>query len=205
MQMKALSYTLFLLFTFLLLYLVSRVDHRVHPVTISSEALHPDILLGNVVVYTREHAYQRSLVQLREAIKSMKGIEEEVDEEGKEAIEQAISELNLVYKEIESGNLINEDLRRAMTKAFSALTVAELRVTEAYVASDKKSDAMIALGYGKVHLKNAMKFADQETFNDELEIYTVLDRLKSNENVSDEEILTALNKALVSLDQLQEK
>ncbi len=187
------------------MYVVSLVDHSIHPVTVSSEAIHPDILLGNVVVYTREHAYQRSLAQLDEAIKSMKVIEQEVDEEGKEAIELAIGELNLVYEEIVRGDLVDEDLRRAMNKAFSALTVAELKVTEAYVASDKKSNAMIALGYGKVHLKNAMKFADQETFKDELEIYTELDALKSREDVSKEEILVALNKALVSLDQLQAK
>lgn len=201
--MKFFQNILFLGFVLSCFYIYGLIDHSRHAVTVSDDAIRPDLLLENTRLYTREHAKERSLKQLYKAIQAMRNIEDDVDDQGKEAIEVAINDLIGIYEEIQSGQVVEADLRSAFTKAFNALTYAELKVSEVLINTDMKSDAIIALGYGKVHIKNALKFADKEKFEDELRIYTELDSMISSPDMTKEETIRHLNKVLAELDQLQ--
>ena len=121
------------------------------------EAVKPDLLLDNTKYYLKEHAYERSMSQLDYAIKSIRNIEADLEDESRTIIEASIIDLERVREEMEMDSLVTEDLNRAFSNALSALTLAELKVSEVLIKEDHPMDAIVAMKYGMLHIKNALK------------------------------------------------
>lgn len=195
-----------------ILYLIIAVVLVVGMITIpkfykSLDPLKTDFYLDNSKVYLlREYDYERSHAQLVKAIESMRELEEELDEQGKFIIETSIKDLDKISEEIENKELSKADLNAAYAKALDALTYAEIKISEHLLEENSSKDAIIALKYGMVHLRNALKYSDSEELkNFEMHIYEELDSLIDNKSLSHDEMKKKLDHLLEELDYIVEE
>jgi len=196
---KGLIYLLLMFATLALLILIPMY-------VIEDDPLKADIHLSNSKSYLlREYDYERSHDQLRKAIQAMRDLEEGLDEESKFIIETSIKDLDKVSKEIENKALVKGDMSVAYAKALDALTYAEIRISEHLLDIHASKEAVIALKYGMVHLRNAIKFSDSETLKQfEMHIYEELDSLIENNTLTHDEMKKKLDHMLVELDHFVE-
>lgn len=173
----------------------------------SADPLKTDFYLDNSKVYLlREYDYERSHTQLKKAIESMRELEKDLDEESKFILETSIKDLNKVSEEIENKELSKADLNAAYAKALDALTYAEIKISEHLLEENSSKDAIIALKYGMVHLRNALKYSDSDDLkNFEMHIYEELDSLIENKNISHDEMKKKLDHLLEELDYIVEE
>lgn len=173
----------------------------------SADPLKTDFYLDNSKVYLlREYDYERSHAQLTKAIESMRELEKELDEESKFIIETSIKDLDKVSLEIENKELSKADLNAAYAKALDALTYAEIKVSEHLLEENASKDAIIALKYGMVHLKNALKYSDSEELkNFEMHIYEELDSIIENSTLDHDQMKKKLDHLLEELDYIVEE
>ncbi|MEL6559028.1 MAG: hypothetical protein AAFQ94_12645 [Bacteroidota bacterium] len=195
-----------------ILYLIIVVLLVVGMITIpkfykSLDPLKTDFYLDNSKVYLlREYDYDRSHAQLAKAIESMRELEKELDEQGKFIIETSIKDLDKISEEIENKELSKADLNAAYAKALDALTYAEIKISEHLLEENSSKDAIIALKYGMVHLRNALKYSDSEELkNFEMHIYEELDSLIANKSLSHDEMKKKLDHLLEELDYIVEE
>ncbi|MFT6866528.1 MAG: hypothetical protein ACJA08_001359 [Cyclobacteriaceae bacterium] len=182
------------------------VLHLLFPANkVTEAAKDADLFISNSRLYAKEHAYERSLLHLELAIKSIEDMEEKLDAEARKTVDKAIKELRLIYLEIKEHRLDNTDMNHAFTKTMNALTYAELKVTEHLIESDDYHNAMVALKSGMIHIENALKFADKGHLAYELEIYTQLDSLIDHSEMSKKEIVFELDKMMAELNYLVEE
>lgn len=200
--MKLFGYLAFSGLCFGLLYVSSLLFDHSKPPTISKEAIKPDLFLGNSKVYAQEHAYSRSLEHLDKAILAIKNIEQEIDPQSRKTVDKAVHQLQMVHDEIKADTLNVKDMNKAFLNALNALTYAEIKVTEQYIASHDLDKAKVALKYGMLHLKNALKFSQGKIREYEIQMYAELDSIIENQHLSDDEIIARLEHLLSRLDTL---
>ena len=169
---------------------------------LNEQALKPDLLLDNTKFYLKEHAYERSLSQLEDAIEAMHKIEADLDDESREIIDTSILELERVKEEMLMDSLVTKDLNRAFSNALSALTLAELRVSEVLIKEHHSMDAIVAMKYGMLHIKNALKYAEGEKRDYEIHIYEELDSLLETRTLTEDQVIEKLEEMIAELDQL---
>ncbi|MDW3193054.1 MAG: hypothetical protein R8G66_11850 [Cytophagales bacterium] len=174
------------------------------PALLTEQAVEPDLLLDNSKFYLKEHAYERSLDQLDQAIKAIREIELDLDEESKRILEFSISELELVRTEMEMDSLVTEDLNEAFSDALNALTIAELKISEILLQQNHPKDALVALKYGMYHVKHALKYSQGEKKEYEIHIYEEIDELLENNSLSEAEMIEKLEAMIHELDILVE-
>lgn len=184
--------------------LYSKVLDDSKPALLTEQAVEPDLLLDNSKFYLKEHAYERSLDQLDGAIKAIREIELDLDEESKRILEFSIAELELVKKEMEMDSLVTADLNEAFSDALNALTIAELKVSEILLKQNHPKDALVALKYGMYHVKHALKYSQGEKKEYEIHIYQEIDELLENNSLSEEEMIEKLEAMIHELDVLVE-
>ena len=167
----------------------------------SDDSTIADFHLDNSRAYLiRDYDYQRSHEQLDKAIEAMRELEKKLDDEGKEIIEKSISDLQIIAREIEEKALVKADMNVAYAEALNALTFAEIKISEHLLELDASQDAIIELKYGMLHLRNALKYAqDEELKNFEMHIYEELDSLIANKSLSHDEMKARLDQMLVEL------
>ena len=171
---------------------------------LTGEAVKPDLLLDNTKKYLKEHAYDRSLTQLDQAIAAIRNIEADLDAESTRILEVSIVELEKVRMEMEMDSLVKEDMDDAFSKALNALTLAELKISEVLIQQDHPRDALIALKYGMYHVKNALKYSEGSKKEYEIHIYEELDSLLENRHLSEQELISRLERMIAELDTLVE-
>jgi len=169
---------------------------------LTSAAVKPDLLLDNTKYYLKEHAYERSMSQLDDAIKAIRNIEADLDAESRVIIESSVADLERVREEMEMDSLVTEDLNRAFSNALSALTLAELKVSEILIKQDHPMDAIVAMKYGMLHIKNALKYAQGKKKEYELHIYEELDSLLDSRHVGEDQVIAKLEEMIKELDML---
>ena len=172
---------------------------------LTEEAVKPDLLLDNSKYYMRDHAYDRSIQQLDYAIKSIRNIEEDLDGDSKRLLEISITDLEKVRYEMEHDSVVTKDLNVAFSKALNALTLAELKVSEALLLEkDDPHDAIVALKYGMYHIKNALRYSAGEKKEYEVHIYEEMDSLLENKSLTKKEFVDRLELMISELDSLVE-
>lgn len=201
---KGVVYLIILVVVFGGFMLITRVIDDSKPALLSAKAVRPDLLLDNSKYYLKEHAYDRSLSHLDDAIKSIREIEADLDDESKRILELSISELELVRREMEMDSLVTEDLNKAFLDALNALTIAELKISEVLIQHDHPKDAIVALKYGMYHVKHALKYSKGEKKEYEIHIYQELDSLLEDDTLSEKEMIEKLEKMIHELDVLVE-
>lgn len=167
----------------------------------NGKATDPDFHLDNSRSYLlRDYDYQRSHEQLDKAIFAMRELEKRLDDEGKKIIEKSISDLNIIAREIEERALVKADMNIAYAEALNALTFAEIKISEHLLEIDASQDAIIELKYGMLHLRNALKYAEDDNLKEfEMHIYEELDSLIANKSLSHDEMKERLDQMLVEL------
>lgn len=201
---KGVTYLIILVIVFGGFVIITRYIDNSKPALLSAKATRPDLLLDNSKYYLKEHAYDRSLEQLDDAIKSIREIEADLDDESKRILEISISELELVRKEMELDSLVTEDLNKAFMDALNALTIAELKISEVLLQHDHPKDAIVALKYGMYHVKHALKYSSGEKKEYEIHIYQELDSLLEDDSLTEEEMIERLEEMIGELDMLVE-
>lgn len=182
------------------MYLISFISTRSEPRTVTHEAINPDLHLISSKVYAEEHAYNRSIMHLDKAIEAILDIEQEIDEDGKSTVEKAIRRLEIVRNEILHDSLSMQDMNRAFIDILNALTYAEIKVTERYIKSKDVKRAKVALKYATLHIKNAIKFSRGQARIYEMHLYSELDSIIENNDLSDEQIIARLDHMLTEID-----
>lgn len=175
-----------------------------NPVVLTEDVIKPDILLDNTKQYAKEHSYDRSVQQMEAAIKAIRKIEPELDEDSREMLEQSIEDLLVVYQELKNDTLVMSDLNYAFSKALNALTIAELRVSEFLLESNNSSQAIVALKYGMYHLKNALRFTEGHKKEYEAHIYDEIDSILESRDMDQDEMINRLEFMIAELDSLVE-
>jgi len=171
-------------------------------IPLRGEAVDPDLLLSNSRTYYREHAYGRSVSNLDEAIASIRAIEADIDEEGKALLEDVIIDLEIVRGELEADSLNLDDLNTSYSEALNALTEAELKVTRALIESNHDGEAIVALKYGMMHLKNTLKYTSGAKKQYEIHIYEEIDSLLENKSMPHDKMVKKLDEIMLELDSL---
>ncbi|MGB3464576.1 MAG: hypothetical protein WBA74_04870, partial [Cyclobacteriaceae bacterium] len=173
----------------------------------NQDHLKPDFYLDNSKVYLlREYDYERSHEQLKKAITAMRNLENDLDEESKAILETSIRQLEIVLEEIETEDLVKSDMNIAYAKALDALTYAEIKVSEHLLEENAGKEAIIALKYGMVHLRNAIKYSDsEELVKFEMHIYEELDSLIESNTIDHDQLKAKLDQLLEELDYIVEE
>ncbi len=171
-------------------------------IPLTEEAIDPDLHFGNSRTYFKEKDFGRGIDHLIRAIKDIHNIERDLDSASNVLLEESIVDLEVVLRELEHDSLVVEDLNISYSEALNALTEAEVKVTKALLESDHRHDAMVALKFGMTHLKNTLKYTEGAKKAKEIEIYTELDEVLENEDMSDEEIMKRLDHIIAELDSL---
>jgi len=145
--------------------------------SLNDKALSPDVHFSNVRKYIKEHEYERGQMHLTKAIETMRIIEADADIHSGEVLEQTITDLERIRPWLNEDSILVVDLNTAISKALTALSLAELRVSETYAETNKLKMANIALRYGMLHLKHALDFSGGELREREKHIYKEVDSL----------------------------
>jgi hypothetical protein len=198
---KGVTYFLTLVALFGALYVISLFKED-KPAPLSDKAISPDMLLGNSRMYIKERNHKRGLVHLAMAIDAIRKIEADLDDDSKQLLEDAIFDLEKVYHEIEVDSLSIKDLNISYSEALNALTLAELKVSEALIDHGDDHDALVALQYGIVHLKNALKYTEGEKLEREIQIIQEIEDLIANKDMTREQKIEEMQRIEAELDSL---
>ncbi len=204
MKTKGVQYFVMIVVLFGGLYGYTKWREETEIALLTEEAVKPDLLLDYSTYNLREHAYEKSLSQLDQAIEAIRNIEADLDDESKRLLELSIVDLEKIRMEMESDSLVREDLDAAFSKALNALTIAELKVSEILISEHHSRDALIALKYGMYHVKNALKYSDGSKKEYEMHIYEEMDSLLENRSLSEAEMVERLERMIAELDTLVE-
>jgi hypothetical protein len=186
------------------IYLFSYLNTESKIAPLSSKAIIPDLLLNNTSVYYQEHAINRSIKQLDNVVKAIKNIAIDLDPESKRILDLSIIDLIEVRKEIANDSVDSEHFDDAFSKVLNALTLAELRVSEALLETNHGKEARVALKYAMYHLSNTLKFTTGKKKDYEIHLYNELDSLLENGKLSHDEMIVRLEKMISELDSLIE-
>lgn len=195
------KYMLALLVVFGLLYAVRFIVPQ-KPVPLTGHAVDPDLHFGNSRKYFKDKDYNRGLDHLINAISDIRNIERDLDPASKALLEESIQDLEIVKRELEHDSLVIDDINTSYSEALNALTEAEIKVTRALLKSQHRHDAMVALKYGMMHLKNTLKYTEGEKKATEIRIYDEIDDILEDKSLSDEEIERRLSHIIGELDSL---
>ncbi len=198
---KAGGYILALLFVFGVFYGI-KVLSPSKPLPLTGQAVDPDLHFGNSRTYFKERDYGRGLDNLIKAISDIRKIERDLDPESRALLEESITDLEIVKRELEHDSLVISDINISYSEALNALTEAEIKVTRALLKSEHRHDAMVALKYGMMHLKNTLKYTSGEKKAAEIRIHDEINAILNNPNLSDDEMMVQLDHIIVELDSL---
>lgn len=202
--MKILGYFTFLALVIGTMYAISVFTHNNTPSTLSRAAIEPDLLLSTSRTYFMEHAKSRSVTQLRRAIASIIDIEQDLDQDSRAKVNEAVKKLRGIVKDMSQNDFDVDQLNDASIRALNALSYAELKVMEHYVDSHELDKAQLALKYGMMHIKNAMVYSSGKKKEYEIHIYDEMDSLMENGELSNKEIIQKLESMIEDLDNLED-
>jgi hypothetical protein len=171
------------------IYLFSYLNTESKIAPLSSKAIIPDLLLNN----TSDNV-----------VKAIKNIAIDLDPESKRILDLSIIDLIEVRKEIANDSVDSEHFDDAFSKVLNALTLAELRVSEALLETNHGKEARVALKYAMYHLSNTLKFTTGKKKDYEIHLYNELDSLLENGKLSHDEMIVRLEKMISELDSLIE-
>ena len=174
-----------------------------HP-TIHSSAAKPDDFLLEAKDYEEMKRHDKSVYSIEQAIQSIWGLENDVDDESFERLEQTISKLEKVHRRILRDSIPSQELLTAFEYALGNLAHAELEVAEKYSKSNQTAEAKAALKYAQVHIKNALLLhqADDSTKSTELHLLKEMDSLFSLKSLSDPKNTEVLDHLIKEVDEL---
>lgn len=181
--MKLLAYIGTISIIFGVFYSIRHIgdSYEAHHPTLNDQAVNPDLYLQNARYYGKGIETDRSLHHLERAMTSIKQIEQDMDLMSSEKVEKALLKLEGVYEEISHDSLNMEDLNEAFRYTLNTLALAELRVSERYAEGNHMKLSLVALKYAQLHLKNAIRYADQNSVAYEKDLFLQVDSILNEE------------------------
>lgn len=204
MKNTFLGYLAFLTFLLCSFYLFSRlhITYEDHHTSLNDENLETDMYLENARHYVHENIYERSAYHIEQAKKSLRKLEKDIDIKSGNEVEMAIAELNRIEKELNEDSLISEDMNAAFARTLETVSLAELRISERYAESTNTDIALVALKYARVHLKNAMAYADLPERTYDLKVYMEIDSMINAPEMSPTEISAKLDHMIQEMNEI---
>lgn len=150
----------------------------------------------------KENAYERSVFHIENAKAALRELENDIDLGSAEEIERAIKELELIEAELLNDSLVTEDMYAAFSRTLETISLAELRISEKYAESNKPDISMVALKYAKLHLKNALNYADLPERKHGIQVYEEMDSLINSPKTSAGDLIGRLDHLIKELDVL---
>ncbi|MFK7951818.1 MAG: hypothetical protein AB8B73_03155 [Ekhidna sp.] len=182
MKVKNIYYALFLVIIFVSIFFYFKIDRekkKENP-TITDLALEPDVLINTADRSLHDHKKLAAIAFLDDAIEMMKLLEKDGDEVSMNAIELAISDLEIVEDHIKAEDINDDLMYEAFADAMNSLAFASLRVSEKLIKEGKLEEADITLEHAMDHLQNSIRFARGEQKEDELVIVAHLQEIMDN-------------------------
>lgn len=201
MKNNILTNIIFIVLAIGLLYAVFHFSEPDSP-TLNDQALSPDLHLQNMKKYAKEHEFERSKMHLEKAIAAMRVIESDVDIHSGEIIEKTVNELERIQPLLKENVYDTRPVNEAIVHALTALSYAELRVSESYAETNKLHMANIALDYGILHLKHALNFSGGYIHSREITIYHEMDSLFKLHDDNSMEVTLQIDHLVSELDSL---
>ena len=172
---------------------------RAHPAT-SDFAVQPDIYIENAQRDLNRHFYKTSQKDIAKAIKSMRLLENDLDSISKLAVENAIEDLEIVELQIQTNQTDQELINKVFSNTLNSLAYVQLRVSEQLAEDGATEEARYALKYAIEHLKNAMRFSDEEKQKVEREVYLTIDSIIDNDLLLENELRSTVDALLLEMD-----
>ena len=179
-------------------YKFDREKKKEHP-QITELAVEPDQLMNTADEYLHEHKRLTSLQFLEDAIAMMKLLEKDGDSVSMEAIEVAISDLEIVEDHIRSNDVNDEMMYEAFADAMNSLAYASLRVSEVLINEGKEEEAAVTLEHAMDHLQNSIKYARGDQKEDGIRIVHHLKSLIENHLEND---ISEIDAVMAEIDSL---
>ena len=198
MKAPAYKYIGFIIIVVLLAYASthSNLMYEDEHISLNDENLDIDLNINNTRHFVKEKALDRGLFHLDKAITSLQNFEEDIDLQSGEQVEKAISNLNIIKRELQVDSLNIEDMNTAFAITLKTLTLAELRVSENYALTNNLEYSLLALKYAKLHLRHALEYANMPERANELKIYAELDSLIESKEIAPTEVMIRIDKII---------
>lgn len=177
-------------------------EEQEHP-AVNDIATVPDNMMKNATHYYRDYGQRLTSIEyINKAIEYMHIIEKDMDSSSNIWIEAAINDLELLVKEFERKDIDEIHMEHAFANALNSLAMAQLRVSEKYFEEGEEEDASTATKYALKHLNSAMHFSKAAELKAERHIFDMIDELKKEEDISDEELRAKIHTAIIELDEV---
>ena len=166
-----------------------------NPVT-TNYAVRPDIFIESANRDIRRHYFKTSLKDIEKAIAAMRLIQRDMDEVSQQAIQTAISDLEILEGQLQEKVVDHDYIAQVFTYCLNSLAYAQMRVSESYCEKGEMKEAKYALKYAMEHLHNATRYSDEMERKIEQQVYITIDSLIDNK-VTDQEFLQQSVQALL--------
>lgn len=201
--MKALAYILIIVDFALAFLLVEYFHEGDRPISLLRRAVKADHLLLNTRFYVQEAAYHRSHLNLVNAIEELEEVAQQADPQSKAHITTALDDLAKVKVEMDSGKFIMSNINSASIVALNALTYYQIKTAEYYIQNDMLHEAKVALEFGMLHVRNALKFAEGTKKDHEVHIFYEMRAIIEDKNMPQDEMYSKLEFMLHELEDLE--
>ncbi|XOV94487.1 MAG: hypothetical protein ACFHWX_07240 [Bacteroidota bacterium] len=181
-----------------------------HP-TLHSTATRPDDYLLDAKDYEDMKRHDKSAYSIEKAIESIWRLEKDVDDESFDRLEETISRLEAVHRRIIRDTVPSHDLLVAFEYALGNLAHAELEVAEKYSASNQIHEALSALKYAQLHIKNALIFHNPNVEEDSVQLaseamlFDKMDSLFRQKDLTHEEYTAMFDTLIKEVDRIISK
>lgn len=174
-----------------------------NPMLLTQEAITPDFLLKNARLYIEEDAHDRSIRSLEDGIAFIQKINAEVDPESQEVITPAVKDLIAVHQLMKEDIFDLETLNEQCVQMLLALTFAQVKLAEDLIEKAEMGKAEKSIRFGMSHIKNALLLSSGTKKNDEVGIYSELNKIIKDPHMSKEEIKEILQGVLTAIKNLE--
>lgn len=188
------------------------IDHPSHDnPTLSNQAVYIDSYLRNVSFYSAQNRMEESAENIRKAIKSLKKLRLDVDNDSYDRLESSVQALEDIYTSILYDSLDEKEMSSSFELVLNNLARTELEISEIYSEVNQVEMAQITLKYASVHIKNAILFhnksggSDSEQLVIEQRIFQEMDSLLENNHISPIGYTLTLDRIIEQVDSLLER
>jgi len=176
--------------------------------TLSNQAVYIDTYFRNIAFYSDKNRNDESALNIRKAIKTIKELQADVDDQSYERLESSLDELENIQDAILEDSLDPGKMSSSFEFVLNNLARIELEISEIYAETNQIETAQIALKYAQAHIKNAILFhsklegSNEEQLVIEQKVFSEMDSLLENNRISPVAYTLMLDKMIQEVDSL---
>ncbi|MEQ8903785.1 hypothetical protein [Ekhidna sp.] len=183
-------------------HIVGFIKAEGSPVAISSHASIPGYALQNAHIYLTDKVHSRSLLHMREAVRSIEYLKNNASGASKKHLTTGLNALKRVESMMDSGLFHSDSLNINSVIALNALIYYEIEHAKAFIEQEKRPQAMKALELAIANLRNALDFAKGNKKEYEVQIFSDINSVTSNYYADKDDMIVILDGILMELEDL---